>query len=116
MLSIEQVVDFIDARKCGTGLEKWTKDQIGVYVIEATQSHTIQVVWVDGQVTGVVIFQPHRGGMFWIDQIWTTNRHAMKLMLLQLVKLYPLVEEVWGQRGSRRVKFKLKHLIKIYGR
>lgn len=114
--TIQDVIDFIDARKEGTGLATWNKSQIGAWVWESIERQVIRVAFDQDEVIAVGVFEPAFPHGFLVDQIWSKNKLGMRLLVRVLAAEFPEVTQVWGWRVNCLVAFKLKTLQKIYGR
>lgn len=116
---IKQIVDYVAERKSRGWLRNYTKDEIAVFVLERIKEQEIYINLDGGQITGVVFYCADRGGEFWVDQIWCSNRRAMQCFLLKLKELFPAVKIIRGWRRKpsekKQIKqFKLETLEKVF--
>jgi hypothetical protein len=113
--TIQDVINFIDSRKHGTGLSTWSNSQIGSWVWACLQRQIIRVAFDNNKVIGVAVFEPNFPHGFLVDQIWA-NKLGVRLLLKILTREFPEVSQIWGWRVNHLVSFNLKTLLKIYGR
>jgi len=118
MDQIKDVCDFVESRKFGTKLERFSYTQICHYIWECVKDRSIRVGFSgDGSINGVIIINPNLNNQFWVSHFFGGGQEMWRIFLERLKKEFPHVTHIWGiRKGNRFTKFSVNKLIKLYGR